>query len=481
MTVRQLFTILLFIGLFLMTLRPIADPDFWWHLRTGQLISQTGSIPHSDPFSFTNNGKPWIAHEWLSELFFYGLYRIGSYAALILTFSTIITASFLFAYLRCPAETRPYIAGFALFLGAIATAPTWGVRPQMISLFVTSLFLYLLDRYRKENSLKYVLLLPLITLVWVNVHAGYFLGLAVVGLYIIGGLLEILRAVVFKPEGIAPPSIKSMVILCSILGACLLTTLINPNGIKIIFYPFQTLTSPSMQQLIQEWFSPDFHLLQWQPLAWMILLLIGVGMIGKKSISITNILLTLILGYAALRSMRNIPLFVIVAIPVLAEQTGSIIKIRSTASSPSRLFKWISPVLLTCFILITSLRFVQVNQEQASTEASSFPKTAVDWILKNKPQSNLYNAYGWGGYLIWRLYPTYSVFIDGRADVYGDTFIFNFMSIQNAEPGWENRFDSQSVKTVLIEPHTPLANLLRESVHWKIAFEDNLSIIFVHD
>ncbi len=106
-----------------MTLRPIADPDFWWHLRTGQLISQTGSIPHSDPFSFTNNGKPWIAHEWLSELFFYGLYKIGGYAALILTFSTIITAAFLFAYLRCPPETRPYIAGFALLLGAIATAP----------------------------------------------------------------------------------------------------------------------------------------------------------------------------------------------------------------------------------------------------------------------------------------------------------------------------------------------------------------------
>jgi hypothetical protein len=236
-----------------------------------------------------------------------------------------------------------------------------------------------------------------------------------------------------------------------------------------------------MQQLIQEWFSPDFHLLQWQPLAWLILLLIGVGMIGKKSISITNILLALILGYAALRSMRNIPLFAIVAIPVLAEQTGSIIKFRPDVSPPGRLFKWITPVLLTCLLLITGLRFLQANQEQSSTEARSFPKSAVDWILVNKPQSNLYNAYGWGGYLIWRLYPTYSVYIDGRADVYGDTFIFDFMSLQNAESGWENKFESQNVNTVLIEPHTPLANILRQSAHWKIAFEDNVSIIFVHD
>ena len=149
LTIRQLFFIVLFIGLFLMTLRPIADPDFWWHLRTGQLIVQTHSIPHSDPFSFTNTGKPWIAHEWLTELFFYGLYQLGSYGLLIFVFSAFITGAFIFAYLRSPEESRPYVAGFSLLLGAIATAPTWGVRPQMISLFITSVFLYLLDRFRQ--------------------------------------------------------------------------------------------------------------------------------------------------------------------------------------------------------------------------------------------------------------------------------------------------------------------------------------------
>ena len=478
--IRQVFFIVLFIGLFLMTLRPIADPDFWWHLRTGQLIVQTHAIPHTDPFSFTKAGQPWVAHEWLSEIILYGLYRLGSYGLLVLVFSAIITGAFMLAYLRSPAETRPYVAGFTLLLGAIANAPTWGVRPQMISLFITSLFLYLLDRYRQEGKLKFILPLPLITLVWVNLHAGYFLGLAIIGIYIVGSLVDLLMAE-FKKGGeeAAPPTLKTILTLCAVLGACVLATLANPNGIHIIFYPFQTLTSQSMQQLIQEWFSPDFHQVAWQPLAWLILALIGAGMIGKKPVSPTKILLTLVFGYAALLSMRHVPLFAIVAIPILAEQIGSVVSIRSDVQTPSRLLRWTVPVLLVCIVLVTGLRFAQVVQGQSKTEADTFPKAAVDWILENKPQGNFYNTYGWGGYLIWRLYPEYRVYIDGRADVYGDEFIFDYTSIYRSELGWEDKLESQNVQTVLLEPHAPLANTLHLSADWKIAFEDQVSIIFV--
>ncbi len=162
-TIRQVFFIVLFLGLFLMTLRPIADPDFWWHLRTGQLIVQTHVIPHTDPFSFTKAGGPWITHEWLSELLMYALYQIGSYGLLIFFFSIIITGTFLLTYFRSPSETRPYVAGFILLLGAVSTAPTWGVRPQMISFLLTSLFLFLLDRYRRDGKLVSLIPLPLIT------------------------------------------------------------------------------------------------------------------------------------------------------------------------------------------------------------------------------------------------------------------------------------------------------------------------------
>ena len=480
LTIRQVFFIVLILCLFLMTLRPISDPDFWWHLRTGQLIVQTNTIPHMDPFSYTRVGAPWITHEWLSELLIYALFRLGSYGLLIFTFSIIITAAFLLTYLRCPAETRPYVAGFALLLGAVATAPTWGVRPQMISLFLTSLFIFLLDRYRRVPKSKFLIPLPLIMLVWVNLHAGYFLGLALIGIYVLGGLIDMLVAGFFKQDQVdTVPTIRSIVKLSITLGACILVTLINPNGIQIIIYPFQTLTSSSMQQFIQEWFSPDFHQLMWQPLAWLILALIGMGMISKKSIPTTNILLTLIFGYAALISMRNIPFFALAAIPVLAEQVGSLVKISTATYTPSRLFKLMVPILLGAILLITCLRFIQSVQEQPKTDAENFPTTAVDWLLENKPEGHLFNSYNWGGYLIWRTYPQFRVYIDGRADVYGDAFIFDYISIYNAKPGWEEKLENQAVQTVLVESDAPLANELRQSSAWHIAFTDKLSTIFV--
>jgi len=480
LTIRKVFFIVLILGLFLMTLRPIADPDFWWHLRTGQLILQTHAIPHTDPFSYTMVGKPWITHEWLSEIIIYVLFRLGGYGLLIFTFSIFITAAFLLTYLRSAPRIRPYVAGFVLLLGAVATAPTWGVRPQMISLLLASLFLFLLDRYIKKGNLYFLVPLPFIMLAWVNLHAGYFLGLVLIVIYITGGLVELLLSGFIKIEQtLHATSLKSILTLCITLGVCILLTLANPNGVLIIIYPFQTLTSSSMQQFIQEWFSPDFHQLMWQPLAWLILALIGAGMVSKKSISATNILLTIGFGYAALISMRNIPFFALAAIPVLSDQVGSLINIHTSGYVPGKLYRFLVLFLLAGILLITCLRFIQVVQEQPRTELENFPKTAVDWLQNNAPAGNLFNSYNWGGYLIWRLYPQVRVYIDGRADVYGDAFIFDYLSISNAEPGWEGKLNGQDIKTVLVESNAPLADALRQSPDWHITFSDKLSTIFV--
>ncbi len=478
-TNRQIFFSIVIIGLFLCTLQPIADPDFWWHLRSGQLIAQTHSIPHTDPFSFTKAGGDWISQEWLSDLLIYGLFRLGGYGLLIFIFSVIATGSFIFAHLRYLPETRPSVAGFILLLGAFASAPFWGVRPQMISLFMTSLFLFLLDRYQRDGKVKFLVPLPLITLIWVNLHAGYFLGLALIGIFIVGGLAEMLSAK-FHKVGITAglPTPKTILILCGCLGASILAALVNPNGFHIIIYPFQTLTSPPTQQFIQEWFSPDFHQLVLQPFALLILALLGLGMVSKKPIAPTNILLTLVFVYASLRSVRNVPLFAIIAIPVLAEQVGSLLKIPSEQRAPSRLVRLTGPILLVCLVVVASLRLGQVVQEQPKAEAKNFPKMAVDWMLENKPKGNLFNTYNWGGYLIWRMYPEYLVYIDGRTEVYGDAFLYDYASIYRAEPGWEEKLNLQAIKLVLVESDSLLAKILRQSPSWKIAFEDKTSIIF---
>ena len=234
-----------------------------------------------------------------------------------------------------------------------------------------------------------------------------------------------------------------------------------------------------MQSYIQEWFSPDFHQVIWQPFAVMLLALIGLGMMGNRPISITNILLTLVFGFGALRSMRNIPLFAIVAIPVLAEQFYYLLKFRLDAPEQSRLFRYIAPLVLSALTVVLVLGFIQVTNNQQKSEAESFPKDAVEWIIANKPKGNIFNSYNWGGYIIWRLYPEYLVYIDGRADLYGEEFITNYRKIYYAKPCWEEILDQENIQIVFVESDSMLADTLRQSSTWNEPFEDNQSVVFV--
>jgi hypothetical protein len=141
-------------------------------------------------------------------------------------------------------------------------------------------------------------------------------------------------------------------------------------------------------------------------------------------------------------------------------------------------------VLNVLLLLIAPLTFVALRvgnsvANQAATEAGTYPATAVDFITKEKPPQPIYNEYGWGGYLIWRLYPEYRVNMDGRADVYGDQLIEEFLAAHVGEPEWRNYLDKHGVRTVLLRPDVPLASLLRQDLAWQKVFEDQGSVIFV--
>lgn len=105
---------------------------------------------------------------------------------------------------------------------------------------------------------------------------------------------------------------------------------------------------------------------------------------------------------------------------------------------------------------------------------------AVDWIIQHHPAGNIFNSYGWGGYLIWRLYPEYHVYIDGRADVYGDLFINDYLRIEAGAPGWEAGLAHEDVRGVLLEPASLLVKELTQSLDWETAYSDEKSILFVH-
>ena len=150
---RRLLVFVFMLVIFAIAARPITDPDFWWHLKTGQYLVETRSIPHTDIFSTVRLGSEWIAHEWGSEVFIYSIYRALGYGGLIIAFAMLIAISFWIAYRRCQKHAlHPYVAGFAVILGAVATLPTWGVRPQIFSILFASIFLGILDSYSHDQK-----------------------------------------------------------------------------------------------------------------------------------------------------------------------------------------------------------------------------------------------------------------------------------------------------------------------------------------
>lgn len=476
---KSLFLTVLFFGIFIYALKPVSDPDFWWHLKTGQMIFETAQIPHFDPFSFSAYGNPWIAHEWLSELIIYLLYKTGGYVLPIIVFAVMITAAFGFVYFRCPDESKPYIAGFSLLLGAIMSSTTWGVRPQVFSILNTSIFLYLLSRFQQDGKIKYLLPLPLIMLFWVNLHGAFILGMVLIAVFIGANVIDSGLFAFKEKSRISRIFSKTTMTLIITFVVCTLSAVLNPNGIKILIYPFQTVNDPAIGQFIQEWASPNFHEQVWLPLVIMILLLVGAGMRSTRPISTVNILLCVVSLYAVLHATKQISLFALVTIPVLSMLISSIIPLRSNRTPATKLFRWSFVIILIGCVFAVILTITQLNKKQTEIEDALFPTEAVDWVIKNKPQGNVFNAYNWGGYLIWRLYPEYSVYIDGRCDMYGAEFLSNYIDIRTTKPGWEDALTKDKIGWVFVEKNSSLANNLRHSPIWENAYEDDMSVIFL--
>src|SRR5216684_3694410 len=303
------FAAILLFGLLAMTARPATDPDLWWHLRTGQWIVETGHVPHSDPFSFTRAGHAWVSHEWLSEVVSYELWKHGGAAALIVFSAIITTAGFMLLYLRCPGKRHWAVAATAF--GALAAAPSWGVRPQMFTFTLASLLLWLLEGAQDRPRLLFWI--PPLFLLWLNLHAGFALGLALLFAYGVGLIME--TAVGNTPWQEARPILLRVLLL---LLACLALVPLSPSGAHLYRYPFDTLRSSGMRSFIGEWFSPDFHQWLYRPFLLLWLLLLTALATSRSRPRGRVIVPLLLLSVAALDAVRHIPIFVLVAIPVIA-------------------------------------------------------------------------------------------------------------------------------------------------------------------
>ena len=464
---RDIFLVALFLGLFGMAARNVLDPDVWWHLETGRYMIEHKAVPHADPFSFTAAGQRWIAHEWLSELFIYGVYCVSGWVGLIVSFAAIVVAAFLVLYARCNAD--PYVSGMLVLAGAMACAPLWGVRPQMISLLLASVWLWLLERSEKNLKLLWWTL-PL-TVLWVNLHAGFALGPALIGLFIVGEGIERLAA----RRSLRDPRLG---ILGAALIGCLALVPINPNGAAMFSYPVETLRSKAMQTYIAEWASPNFHRAEYFP--FLFLLLASVVALGweRDRIRWRELLLLMVTAFAGLSSIRMIPIFVLVAVPWLVRSIPIRIARHAHNFPRNAAAQVANAAILVAMAVFVGVHTARVIRQQPAAEAATFPAGAVAYLESHPPTGPMFNAYDWGGYLIWKLYPATRVYIDGRADVYGPPLLEGFADTYQFRANWLKTLEQWDIQTLLIPPSCALATGLRQSGDWQIVYEDHRAVIF---
>jgi hypothetical protein len=462
----RVFLAILFLGLFAMAARNVIDPDLWWHLKTGEYIAQHHSVPHTDPFSYTRAGEPWVAHEWLAELLLYQIQRTTGFAGLILIFAAVLCAAFYCLYLRCGAA--PYIAGVATLAAAWATAPIWGVRPQVLSLLLTSLWLLILERAGRNPKLLWWTL-PL-TLLWVNLHAGFALGLTLSALFLSAALLEPRLG---HSAHRVPWRTSALVLFIDLLLVPL-----NPNGLRLFSYPIETLRSTTMQNYILEWASPNFHRAEYWPFLLIVLATFATFAWSPIPVHPRDLILLLVSLYAGLISIRMIPFFALIAVPLISRRLGDWPpRAHCSPRRPTAIRTPLNAAIVFAMAVFASLHVAHVIQHQPQAETRQFPADAVTFLQLHPASGPIFNHYDWGGYLIWKLYPTTPVFIDGRADLYGAKLFHDFADAYELKGLWQQILERWGIRTVIVPPDSALAAGLESAPGWAVSYRDSQAMI----
>jgi hypothetical protein len=481
LNLNRLVTGIVFIAIFTMAIRFPVDSDTWWHLRAGQTMVERHSLLTSDPFSQTQIGQPWINHGWLAQLFWYELFTLGRWPAVALGLATIITLAFWLVWQQ--SEGNLYLKAFALILGAISSSFIWAARPQMISFLLTALVAWLLYRFKRQGR-KLLPWLPLIVLFWVNIHGGFAIAFILMIGYAVGEVFNHLTSKkIAHSEVISWPAWRHLLLTIIV---CLAVVGINPYTWRMWLYPFQTVNIGVLRDFIAEWQSPNFHQPIVQPFLLMLLLLLAAIARTSHKVDWTDLALVGAWTALSLLAVRNIPLFALVCTPIfvryanvaLEEQFGPI-SLGRMQRLPQRLY--LANWLLLSLVVVGSITQISLTLSPIAllkAEQAAFPYHAVRFIQETRPPGPIFNSYNFGGYLIFKLWPEYLVFVDGRTDLYDDEFLRTYLGTNMALPGWQTRLEKYDVQLVLIERSSPLDPALTQDPTWSKLFEDEQAVIF---
>jgi hypothetical protein len=455
------------------------DGDLPRHLLNGSLILQTGHVSTTDIFSFRTVGFPSIPHEWLSQVFFALFYKWLGLNGVVLLTGIIIISVWMVTFRESMNRSNSLFVSLIMTVLAVTTSQIHVLpRPHVFTYLLAAIWISILEQVDEER-LYARWALPLLMLLWVNLHGMFVLGIGIWGIYLVGDFLE--------QQSKAWLSTKKARTLLIAGGLSLLATFFSPSGLHIWGAVAALGSNSYITSKIPEYQSANFHMPETWPYI-IILLLTIMGLARTKATWIHSLLVTAFAGLS-IYTARMIPLFAIVATPIAAKAIADLVHLEypqsrflrieeniSKTNSTSNGFVWIIAVILLAGVLLQSGQTVDPASRGNIFDKKFFPIEAVTWLEEHPQQGHMFNEFDWGGYLLLKLWPSQQIFMDGHTHIYGEVLTKEYERVIALAPGWEDILAKYDVTWAILRKNAPLIEALSIS-GWNIAYQDNTAII----
>jgi hypothetical protein len=465
------------------------DSDAGWHIRSGEAILASGSLPRTDPYSFTAAGRAWCAWEWGADVLTGGVHRAGGLGAVALLYAMAIAAGVWLWF-------RLHWALGGNFLVACAMAPLllstcnihWLARPHVFSwLFLVAAVIYL-ERPRDRFGLAGAAVPAIATALWANVHASFLLAPALAALYAAGAWLRPLLWNLNRREEWRRARWYALTAMVSALAS-----LLNPYGWNLHRHVFHYLTDADLLSRIGEFQSFDFHAAGAGQIAAAVLLSVAGGALALQRKELAHFALAFGLAAVALRSARALPLAALLLLPVANAGIAAWLRTAGDLAAGVRqgldrflaysdnlrrhdsrfsgwAVAWVVPVLLFGLLRAPSIA------ARTGFPPADFPVAACATIDRLPPDSRLFAPDKFGGYLIYRYRGARKVFFDGRSDLYGAAFLKSYARLVQVRPGWRERFAGYRFTHALLPDGYSLVPAL-QAIGWHPIYRDSTATV----
>ncbi len=457
------------------------DPETGWHIRNGERILATGVLPHADPYSFSKPGQPWVAWEWGADVMMGAAYRISGLAGVALMFGLSIGAAVWMWFRLNRAAGGNFLLACLFFVPMLPTTTLhWLARPHIFSWLFLLGTVWFCERMPDRVGWRHFALTAVAVAVWANLHASFFFAPLIALVYAAGAYL---RPLIWK---VHRDSRARAYLLLALTG--LVSTLANPNGWRLHQHVLSYLADSRLLAQITEFQSFNFQQAGGLQVTLALAICFAGGFAALAERKPERFLLSMLLTAVALRSVRALPVAVLLLLPLAS---GSITAVLTRAGNLAAGFRrGLHGVLaygdrlhaierrfhgLALVPLAAVLIFAAIHA-QAGFAASEVPIAASARVASLPASARILATDTFGGYLIYRFNGERKVFFDGRSDFYGAEFSEGYSRLVDVRPGWRKEFNRWNFTHALLPPGCPLVAALEEN-GWQEIYRDRTAVL----